>query len=221
MRRWPVFMSLCLLAAVWLGPLPELARQSFSAHMALHMLIVAGFAPLLALGLAGSRFDPVRRAPVLFSPFLASAIEFVVIWAWHVPVMHQAARQSMVLFVLELASYLAVGLLLWLAAFGGAHHERRERAAAGIAGLLLTSMHMTLLGVLLALADRSLYGHASMASGTLAPLQDQRIGGVIMLGFGGSVYLAGGLYLLAGLLRGGPVTSPVPERGLPEKRYDR
>jgi putative membrane protein len=212
MRRWPTLISLCLLAAVCLGPLPELARHSFSAHMALHMTMVAAIAPLLALGLAGGRFDPVPGAPALFSPFLASAIEFVVIWAWHVPALHQAARQSTTLFVLELTSYLAVGLLLWLAALGGV---RRERAAAGIAGLLLTSMHMTLLGVLLALAGRSLYGHAGM--GELAALQDQQIGGVIMLGFGGSIYLVGGLYLLAGLLRGEPTANP----GFSEKRYDR
>lgn len=217
MRRWSLPISLCLLAAVCLGPLPELARHSFSAHMALHMLMVAAVAPLLALGLGGGRFDPVPRAPLLFSPFLASAIEFVVIWAWHVPALHLAARQSTVLFVLELASYLAVGLLLWLAALGGPRHARRERAAAGIAGLLLTSMHMTLLGVLLALADRPLYGHAGMVVEGLTALRDQRIGGVIMLGVGGSVYLIGGLCLLAGLLRDGDAPSP----GFSEKRYDR
>lgn len=70
----------------------------------------------------------------------------------------------------------------------------------GITGLLLTSMHMTLLGVLLALASRPLYLHGEFTLMELSPIQDQQLGGVMMLVFGGSTYLLGGLYLLAKLL---------------------
>ena len=87
---------------------------------------------------------------------------------------------------------------MWLAAFGGVRHRR---ALAGIAGLLLTSMHMTLLGVLLAMSGRPLYQHTGSALSGLSPLEDQQMGGVIMLAFGGSAYLIGGLYLLFGLLQ--------------------
>ena len=62
-------------------------------------------------------------------------------------------------------------------------------------------MHMTLLGVLLALAGRPLYLHAGPPAFGLSPLQDQHLGGVIMLVYGGISYLLGGLLLLAGLLR--------------------
>ena len=134
-----------------------------------------------------------------------SIVEFLVVWAWHAPAQHHAARGSTALLVLEQASFLAVGLALWLAAFGGDVLHRRERAAAGIGGLLLTSMHMTLLGVLLAVAGRPLYAHGhAFAAGLpfgLSSLQDQHLGGVLMLGIGGTAYLAGGLWLLAGLLR--------------------
>ncbi len=97
--------------------------------------------------------------------------------------------------MLEQTSFFAVSLLLWLSAFGGDPLQRAERTAAGIAGLLMTSMHMTLLGVLLALAPRQLYGHLP------ATLDDQQWGGVLMLTGGGISYLAGGLYLLLGLLK--------------------
>ena len=62
---------------------------------------------------------------------------------------------------------------------------------------------MTLLGVLLALASRPLYGgHGDVPTlSGLSPLQDQHLGGVLMLVFGGVSYLAGALVLLAGLLR--------------------
>ena len=195
-----------VLAAAWLGPLPALARQSFAAHMTMHMAVVAIACPLLALGLAGTRFDPLRgrvggARAVLFSPYVASALEFVVVWAWHAPGLHHLARHSVGGLVVEQASFFAVGALVWLSAFGGGG-AARDRAAAGVGGLLMTSMHMTLLGVLLALADRPLYAHAATASpGGWTPLQDQQLGGVVMLAVGGVAYLAGALALLAGLLR--------------------
>lgn len=168
--------------------------------------MVAVAAPLLAIGLAGSAADPVLRAPGLFSPLLASVLEFGVVWAWHAPVLHHAARDVVAMRVLEQGGFLVVGLLVWLAAFGGGPLQSRERTAAGIGGLLLTSMHMTLLGVLLAGATRPLYSHdnsqhtATMPMG-MSALQDQHLGGVLMLAVGGLAYLSGALLLLARLLR--------------------
>lgn len=199
MPRAMFILGLGLLGIAWLGPLPELARHSFAAHMTMHVLVIAVAAPALALGLAGGRFDPVRRAPALFLPVPASLLELVVVWAWHAPALHHAARTIPELRILEQAGFLAAGLLVWLAAFGGGRASRRERAAGGIAGLLLTSTHMTLLGVLLALAPRPLYMHAAVPG--FSRLDDQHLGGVLMLAFGGAAYLAGGLYLLAGLIR--------------------
>ena len=101
----------------------------------------------------------------------------------------------------EQGTFLLAGLLVWLSAFGGEVYCRGNRTAAGVVGLLLTSMHMTLLGALLALTPRPLYQHASGLSG-LTPLEDQHLGGAIMLLVGGLAYLLGGLGLTVGLLRG-------------------
>jgi putative membrane protein len=196
-----IISGIGLLGIAWFGPLPGLAEHSFAAHMGMHVLVVAVAAPLLAIGLAVGRFDPANKAPVLFLPIPASMIELIVIWAWHAPALHHAARHSSTMLMLEQSSFLVAGLLVWIAAFGGEGKQRRERAAAGIAGLLFTSMHMTLLGVLLALAPRALYPHAGVSVFGLTPMEDQQLGGVLMLVFGGAAYLAGGLYLLAGLLR--------------------
>lgn len=64
-------------------------------------------------------------------------------------------------------------------------------------------MHMTLLGVLLALAPRPLYGEGDVSCFgiSLSAAADQQIGGVVMLMFGACAYLVGGIVLLAGLLR--------------------
>ena len=192
-RAWLLAAVLVVLAGAWLGPLPQLASQVFAAHMTMHVAVVAVAAPLLAVALGGSPFDPVRRWPRPFHPLLISVVDLVVIWSWHAPLLHHASRHQPPVMAIEQASFLIVGMALWLSAFGGDPALRRQRAAAGIFGLLMTSMHMTLLGVLLALAPRPLYGHGA--------LDDQALGGVLMLTGGGLSYLAGGLWLLADLLR--------------------
>lgn len=199
----PVLFALGLLAlaATWLGPLPRLAQHAFFAHMGMHMAVVAIAAPLLAFGLAGGRFDPVRKWPALFPPIPISVIELLVVWAWHAPTLHHAARHSVAGLIAEQSSFLLCGLLIWLSSFGGDAQRRRERAGAGVAALLLTSMHMTFLGALLSLTPRPLYLHSGHFA-ALTPLEDQHLGGAIMLIIGGISYLAGGLWLTAGLVRG-------------------
>ena len=163
--------------------------MTFPLHMTLHMAVVALAAPLLALALAGGRFDPVPRAPRLFAPIPASLVELVVVWGWHAPSLHHAARHDLGALAVEQAMFFASGFLVWMSSFGG---HGRARTGAGVLALLLTSMHMTLLGALLALAPRALY------HGTL---EAQHTGGAIMLVAGGLAYLLGGLALTVRLLR--------------------
>lgn len=200
MHRALLILGLVTLAAAWFGPLPDLAERAFFAHMTMHMAVVAVAAPLLAIGVAGGRFDPVRKVPKLFSPIPASLLELIVVWVWHTPSLHHSARHSTTGLVIEQLMFLLGGLLVWLSAFGGDALQRANRSAAGVVGLLLTSMHMTLLGALLALTPRPLYSHVEGVVG-LTPLADQNLGGAIMLLVGGISYLAGGLWLTVGLLR--------------------
>jgi putative membrane protein len=206
MRTTFLAMALTLLGLTWLSPLPDLARHSFAAHMTMHIAVVAVAAPLLALAMAGTVVDPVRVIPRIVAPILASMIELVIVWAWHVPALHQAARHEGGAFALEQTSFMLAGLLLWIAAIGGDAEQRRLRAGGGIVALLFTSMHMTLLGALFALAGRPLFQHEAPASG-LSPLVDQQLGGVIMLLVGGASYLLGGLWLTAVALRFNPTPS--------------
>jgi putative membrane protein len=197
MRVVLLAVALMALAALWLGPLPHLAPRSFTAHMTMHMGVVAVAAPLLALALAGGRWDPARRIPWLFNAIPASVLELAVVWTWHAPALHHAARSSPVWLVAEQTSFLASGFLVWMSAAGG-RPRAASRAGAGVVALLLTSMHMTLLGSLLALTPRPLYRH--VAGESRAALDDQHRGGVIMLLVGGASYLAGGLGLSVRLL---------------------
>ena len=179
-----------VLAALWLGPLPRAASASFSAHMLLHMGVVAVAAPLLAAALSGIASAHVERWPGVLHPITASVADLVIVWGWHAPILHLAARQQAPVLAIEQASFLIAGLWLWLASGAGRHSRDRHRAWTGMAALLFTSIHMTLLGALFALAPRLLYanhGHGSLA--------DQHLGGSLMLLIGGGAYLTGGLWL--------------------------
>lgn len=203
--RWIfIIPGIAILAAAWIGPLPRLAGEAFWAHMTMHVAVVAAAAPCLALSIAGGRFDPVARLPWLFAPIPASLVELAVVWAWHAPSLHHAARGGAGGLAAEQAMFLTVAVWVWLSSFGGDALQGTHRAASGVFALLLTSMHMTLLGALLAMSPRPLFEHASsshLAHGGLDPLTDLHLGGAIMLLVGGLSYLIGGLWLTSLILR--------------------
>lgn len=203
MKAAAAIAGLVVLALVWSGPLPGLAAHSFAAHMTMHMSVVAVAAPLIALGITGTALDGSARLPWLFSPLLAAMLEFAIVWGWHMPALHGAARTGGWAFAAEQGGFLLAGLLLWISCLGRAAGGTFAGALIGTLALLLTSMHMTLLGALIAFANRPLFGHVhgSDAAGSLA---DQQLGGVIMLMAGGLVYLAGGLALMARVLLAEP-----------------
>ena len=189
-----------VLATAWLGPALAPGGAGFVGHMGTHVAVVAVAAPLLAVGCAGSRWDPTPYAPALFAPMFATVLEFMVVWGWHAPALHFAARTAPPVLAIEQLSFLAAGLLVWLAAFGAGAGRSPGASGTGILALFLTSMHMTLLGALLALSPRLLFDPAICGAGSLDPLEDQHLGGVLMLLFGGASYLTGALVLLGRLL---------------------
>lgn len=204
----PVTRGLCLgggvlaLAVAWLGPLPAAAHGSFTAHMTIHMLVTAVAAPLIALGLLPRIAALMPPRGELALPAVASLADLVVVWAWHAPALHHAARTEALAFALEQASFLGVALAVWGSALGC--QASRGGALAGAAALFFTMMHMTLLGVLIGLSRVPIIMIGAGGHGAI--LADQEIGGMVMLGVGGLVYLLGGLALVARELRARPET---------------
>ncbi|GLS38621.1 hypothetical protein GCM10010869_42160 [Mesorhizobium tianshanense] len=199
MRRACLILGLFVLALIWLGPLLDAWRGSFSAHMLAHMGVVAIAAPLIAIGIPLGPKPDASRAFAIALP--ASVVELIVVWSWHAPALRALAESSLFATAIEQATFLAAGLFLWLACLPRRGSDTAGNAAGAFA-LLLTSIHMTLLGALLALTPRPLYGadDVSCFGVSLSAQQDQELGGVIMLLVGAAVYLAGGVTLLARML---------------------
>jgi putative membrane protein len=192
--------GIAVLACAWLV---AWADYGMTGHMAAHMAAVSVAAPLLAIGLAGSPFDPAARWPSVVAPLAMSLVELAVVWGWHLPAARAWVGANAAGLVLEQAMFVTAGLLLWSACLGTLDAESSERRAAGVAAMLLTTMHMTLLGVLVTLAPRTLFATTGFTclGVTVDPMADQQLGGVVMLFTGGVSYLAGGLFLLSRLLR--------------------
>jgi putative membrane protein len=192
MKRASLLSGLAILAAAWAV---AAAHAGIAGHMAAHMAAVSVAAPLIAIGIGGTRVDPALRWPRAVAPAPMMIVEMLVVWGWHVPAARAFAATHGAGLAIEQGMFAAAGVLLWSACLGA--------GGAGILALLLTTMHMTLLGVLIALAPRILYGAAGTGFPGLAlsPLHDQQAGGVIMLLVGGGSYLLGGLALLLRLLR--------------------
>ena len=189
MKRTSLISGLLLLPLGWIA-----SAMGMTGHMVGHMTTVAIAAALIAHGLSNTRVDPAACWPRIVSPMAMMLVELATVWFWHLPGLRAAAHSSWLVMAIEQACFLVAGLLLWSSVL---HAPQR---IAGIGALLLTSMHMTLLGALIGLAPRPLYTHHDTNFG-LDALADQQFGGVVMLVIGGASYMIGGLVLLAGLLR--------------------
>ncbi|KHK91108.1 cytochrome c oxidase assembly protein [Novosphingobium malaysiense] len=191
MKQVALPLGLALIPLAW-----GVSRFGMTGHMTAHMLSVAVAAPLVAVGLRGSMLDPAARWPQRVTPMAMMLLELATVWGWHLPALRRASATFTSVALVEQACFLVAGWLLWSAALGNVHR------ASGIGALLLTSMHMTLLGVLVGLSPRPLYPMAQphAAPFGLDPVIDQQLGGAVMLAIGAISYLAGGLALLSGLL---------------------
>ena len=178
--------GLALLALLWFSAAPTYATGSIIVHMGLHLGVIAVVPLLLAPRLG---FAP---GPVLLG--LAVLAEMLVVWGWHTPAAHLWARLSMGGFIAEQGSFLLTGLLLWAVA-------NSTGRLGGAVVMLATVMHMTLLGALIGLSPRLLYGDICAGYFGLGPLEEQQVAGALMAGLGGAIYLGAALWRMAPMLR--------------------
>jgi cytochrome c oxidase assembly factor CtaG len=197
------------------SPLEGAAGALFSAHMLQHLLLVLVAAPLLAAGrpalAIGAAFptrarrawrrrlarSSARRATdLVLHPVVVWVLGTVTLWAWHLPVLYDAAVRHDLLHAVEHATLLGTALLLWTVVWGRGPRPAAAPAAVGL--LFATALASAALGAVLALAGAPLYDvHATTtAAWGLSPLEDQQLAGATMWVPAGLVYLA----VMAGLL---------------------
>lgn len=204
------------LTSALLSPLDTLAAGSFAAHMIQHESLMLVAAPLLVVGRGlptmlwalsrDARLVVGRTAHAgwlrgcwekLTAPFIAWLLHAAALWIWHAPALFNAALANSAIHDLQHATFLVTALLFWHALL---RHGAQSQRGAGVLYLFTTTIHTGVLGALLTFARTPLYmpfDHGLRAWGSLTPLEDQQLGGLIMWVPAALVYVGVALFLLA------------------------
>ena len=199
-----------------LSPLHGMGEVLFSAHMAQHEVMMLVAAPLLVLGRPLVPYlwalpERSRRSVgawaktraisttwrFVSSPVHAWWIHFVALWGWHIPSLFQATVSNEAVHTAQHLSFLVSALLFWWALFQ--RHGAERHYGPALLYVFTTMVHTGVLGVLLTFSSvvwYPVYNLTTHAWG-LTPLEDQQLGGLIMLVPPIAVYLAGFLTLFA------------------------
>lgn len=220
-RRRARTLGPSLLAALYWGgwfsragslvsPLHWLGEHLFTFHMIEHEIIMAVSAPLFVLanpvgpmlwGLPHRIRVPLGRAmrhktvgmPWRWLSQGSHATLLHAIAIWHAPVLFDAAVTNVALHRLQHLSFFISAVLFWWSVL------RRSEAGVAAWHVFITMLHTSVLGALMALAPRVLYGAqtATAASWGLTLLEDQQLAGIIMWVPAGTIYAGAATALAA------------------------
>jgi putative membrane protein len=214
--------GILFLVIALMSPLDALSTALFSAHMAQHQILMLIAAPLLVLGSpllpllwalpASWRIALLRWAgrPAprairggLTRPVVVLALYVTVTWAWHGPLLYQAALENAAIHALEHACLLGAALLFWWIVVQP-QGPRRLGHAPAVLVVFVAALQGTALGALILFSGSAWYPTYAASARTwgLSPLADQQIAGAMMGAPAGMLYLATALALIAGIVRG-------------------
>jgi len=220
-------LTLILIATqTFIDPVGE--RSLMSLHMAQHLLIADLPAPLLLYGVRAPLLYFFWPRPVLVTvarmrrvravwawlrrPHIAMSVWLGTLFAWHVPVLYEAALIHRVVHDLEHISFALTGVLAWWPLLDPTHNRVQGRVWK--AGYVFGARMLGgILGIVLVTAPRQLYGtygDAARAYG-ISPLTDQQIAGAMMMLVDTAVIIIGVTYFLAMMDRGSERTNDLED----------
>lgn len=187
----------------------------FSAHMAQHLILIEASPPLVLLGTPRQAFDRLlksrfvsRAADILGNPWVAWISAVVVLYAWHIPLLYNAALANENIHVVEHLFFLVTATMFWWPILTPVT-ERRLDSSMAFLYLMGAGIANTFLGILIAYVPPQIYpayqnpvdelGILSMIRDQwgLTRANDQVLGGLLMWIPGGIVYAGAILGILA------------------------
>ncbi len=165
-RRGAGLGAVAVLGVAFVSPLCALTTALFAARAVHHLLLFGIAAPLLAIAC------PPRRVPAIVA---ALPLSTLLLWAWHVPALYDAALGHVGLYWAMQAGLLASAWWFWSAV-------RAASPVEGVAGIVGGAVQMGFLGAVLTFATRPLYAThlATTLPFGIGPLADQQVAGVVM-----------------------------------------
>lgn len=187
------------------GPIHDISDYYlFSGHMVQHLVLTIVTPPLLLLGTPGWMLRPALRigwvnavARFVTTPRAAFVIFNLVLSAWHLPPFYNSAMYYHEVHILQHLMFLVSSVLMWWPMLSPLPELPRLSYPGQMLYSFVMTLPMTVISIFIVYADHVLYpAYASSPRlWGLSPLEDQRLGGLIM-------WIPGGLffYLLTSII---------------------
>lgn len=187
------------------GPVHDISDYYlFTGHMVQHLVLTFVAPPLLLLGTPGWMLRPALRvrpvaafARFVTSPRAAFAIFNLTLAAWHLPPMYNSAMYYHSVHIGQHLMFLVTAVIVWWPLLSPLPELPRLSYPGQMLYSFLMTLPMTVVSIFIVYSDHVLYPAYASAPRLwgLSPLEDQRLGGLIM-------WIPGGLffYLLASVI---------------------
>lgn len=182
------------------GPLHDLSDDYlFSAHMVQHLVLTMVVTPLLIAGAPGWMLRPALRSRMVASVAraittgpAAFAIFNVTIVVWHLPPLYNYALAHHPVHIVMHLCFLVASTIMWWPVMSTMPELPRLSYPMQMLYLFLMSLPMTAVAMVITYSSTTLFPTYASAPRVwaLSPLEDQRLGGLIMWIPGGFVFIA-------------------------------
>ena len=206
-RQWCYGAGLLVLIGALSTPLGVLAEKLLVAHMVEHLLIGDIAALLIVLGLTGPMIAPLlriglfARLRVFTHPLVALPVWAIDLYAWHLPVLYQAALRNEGVHALEHACFLLAGIAMWMALLGPLPKPAWFGNLGRLGYIIAVRLIEGVLGNILLWSHTIFYPYYKVfeASYGISPLADQIDAGAVMMVEGSilTILLFGWLFMRA------------------------
>lgn len=187
------------------GPVHDISDYYlFTGHMVQHLVLTIVVPPLLLLGTPGWMLRPALRNPLvnriaktITTPRAAFTIFNVILAAWHLPPLYNSAMFHHEVHIIQHLMFLVGAVIMWWPMLSPLPELPRLSYPGQMLYSFLMTLPMTIVSIFIVYADHVLYPAYASAPRlwNLSPLEDQRLGGLIM-------WIPGGLffYLLTSVI---------------------
>jgi putative membrane protein len=187
------------------GPVHDLSDYYlFSIHMVQHLVLTLVFPPLLLAGLPGWLIRPLavrsgiyQLARAITRPWVAALLFSASIAVWHLQPFYDLMMRSHEVHIATHLMFMVTATIMWWPVMSPLPELPRLAPLPGILYLFLVCLPMQAVGAFITFADNVLYPWYLAAPRTwgLSPLDDQRLGGLLMW-IPGNLWIFGAIAVL-------------------------
>jgi putative membrane protein len=182
-------VGVLLILVALASPVAHIGGELLIAHMAQHLIMGDIAALLLVLGLTGPLLAPVLRVPVLrwlrplSHPLVALPLWTINLYAWHLPVLYQAALHSDVVHAAQHILFITLSVNMWMPLFGPLPKPEWFGNLGRLLYIIGVRLIPALLGNVLTWAATNFYPDydPGRVYWNIQPLADQNLAGVVMM----------------------------------------